>query len=68
MTESATAQSFDRSVPEPGQLAEVRRRQWVVTNVHGWVTSAERASSQNLVSLTSIDEDALGEKLEVTGR
>lgn len=52
------------SVPEPGQLVEVRRRQWVVADV---VTSklSDNLSPQNAVSLSSIDEDGLGEELEV---
>lgn len=50
--------------PEPGQLVEVRRRQWVVADV---VSSqlATNAMLQNLVTLSSIDEDGLGEELEV---
>jgi hypothetical protein len=52
------------STPEPGQLVEVRRRQWVVAEV---VTSRLNTGSahQNLVTLSSIDEDGLGEELEV---
>lgn len=50
--------------PEPGQLVEVRRRQWVVADV---VTSTQEATTapQNAVTLSSIDEDGLGETLEV---
>ena len=50
--------------PEPGQLVEVRRRQWVVADV---VSSKlpSNSSSQNAVTLSSIDEDGLGEQLEV---
>ena len=50
--------------PEPGQLVEARRRQWVVADV---VSSqlATNAALQNLVTLSSIDEDGLGEELEV---
>lgn len=50
--------------PEPGQLVEVRRRQWVVADV---VSSKlpSNSSSQNAVTLSSIDEDGLGEELEV---
>ncbi|GBL39620.1 RNA polymerase-associated protein RapA [Nitrospirota bacterium] len=53
-----------RARPAPGQLVEVRRRQWVVVDV---VSSnlASGSSSQNAVTLTSIDEDGLGEELEV---
>lgn len=52
------------SVPEPGQLVEVRRRQWIVSDT---ISSKihEGSLSQHAVSLTSIDEDALGEELEV---
>lgn len=50
--------------PEPGQLVEVRRRQWVVADV---VTSTQGVTMarQNAVTLSSIDEDGLGETLEV---
>lgn len=53
------------SAPEPGQLAEVRRRQWVVADVQGSYDTETRRSGQNYVTLSSIDEDALGEELEV---
>ncbi|HNX76345.1 MAG TPA: DISARM system SNF2-like helicase DrmD [Candidatus Rifleibacterium sp.] len=49
--------------PEPGQLVEVRRRQWVVSEVLGDSFDVEK--EQHLVTLTSIDEDALGEELQV---
>lgn len=50
--------------PEPGQLVEVRRRQWVVADV---VSSrlASNSAPQNAVTLSSIEEDGLGEELEV---
>ena len=53
-----------RARPEPGQLVEVRRRQWVVADV---VSSklASNSAPQNSVTLSSIDEDGLGEELEV---
>jgi superfamily II DNA or RNA helicase len=53
-----------RARPEPGQLVEVRRRQWVVAEV---VSSSLESNSvpQHSVSLSSIDEDGLGEELEV---
>ena len=54
------------TVPESGQLVEVRRRQWIVEDVAG---SAFRSlftkTGQELVSLVSVDEDALGEELQV---
>lgn len=53
-----------RACPEPGQLVEVRRRQWVVAEV---VSSKLTSTSvqQNAVVLSSIDEDGLGEELNV---
>ncbi|BCO30135.1 helicase SNF2 family protein [Thiohalobacter sp. COW1] len=55
------------AVPEPGQLVEVRRRRWVVGDVQGAAIDGgtEGAPWQHLVNLTSIDEDALGEELDV---
>ena len=54
------------STPEQGQLVEVRRRQWVVDDVGA---SAFRElfapTRQGLVSLVSVDEDSLGEELQV---
>ena len=52
------------TVPEPGQLVEVRRRQWIVSDVDASAVSPE-LPKQNLVKLASIDEDALGEDIEV---
>ncbi|GAK12344.1 DISARM system SNF2-like helicase DrmD [Geomicrobium sp. JCM 19039] len=51
------------SVPKPGQLVEVRRRQWVVTQVQG--SLLELSKKQHLVKLTSIDEDSHDEELQV---
>ena len=53
-----------RARPEPGQLVEVRRRQWVVAEVASSQLTSSSAQ-QNAVTLSSIDEDALGEYLEV---
>lgn len=50
--------------PEPGQLVEVRRRQWVVAEVVSSKLTTTSAQ-QNAVTLSSIDEDGLGEELEV---
>lgn len=50
--------------PQPGQLVEVRRRQWIVSDVDASAVSPE-LPKQNLVKLASIDEDALGEEIEV---
>lgn len=51
--------------PEPGQLVEVRRRQWIVAEVDRSNSQFIGASSQHAVTLSSIDEDGLGEELEV---
>src|SRR5689334_20222985 len=56
------------SVPEQGQLAVVRQRRYVVTDVRkGAVTTNIDASdqAQHLISLASIEDDALGEELQV---
>lgn len=52
------------TAPEPGQLVEVRRRQWIVADIDATVLSPEQPR-QHLVKLASIDEDALGEEIEV---
>ncbi len=52
-----------RARPEPGQLVEVRRRQWVVADVDA--AGLETGTLQHCVTLSSIDEDGLGEELEV---
>lgn len=53
-----------QALPEPGQLVEVRRRQWVVVEVTSSSLPQTR-TRHTLVSLSSIDEDGLGEELEV---
>lgn len=58
------------TIPVPGQLVEVRRRQFVVTEVSesSLLPDALRnplATPHHLVALSSIEEDALGETLEV---
>lgn len=57
-------------IPEQGQLVEARRRPWVVSEIVrsspiGVSGVGRRAEPQHLVSLSSIEEDALGEELEV---
>jgi superfamily II DNA or RNA helicase len=51
--------------PEPGQLVEVRRRQWVVADVLASTTDGELSSRQHCLTLTSIDDDSLGEQIDV---
>ena len=53
------------AVPEAGQLVEVRRRQWVVSNVEKSAFVSDGGLFQHLVTLESLDEDALGEELSV---
>lgn len=65
ISRSAVAPSIlSATTPQPGQLVEVRRRQWVVADVDASAVSPE-LPKQNLVKLASIDEDALGEEIEV---
>jgi superfamily II DNA/RNA helicase len=62
------AQSFQTAVmspPEAGQLVEVRRRQWVVADLQTSPASNGHSSPQHFVTLSSIDEDCLGEQIEV---
>lgn len=51
--------------PEPGQLVEVRKRQWIVADVNTSQLPNSFHKKQNYVKLSSIDEDGLGEELEV---
>jgi hypothetical protein len=54
------------TVPESGQLVEVRRRQWIVEDVAGSAFQSVAApNGQDLVGLVSVDEDSLGEELQV---
>lgn len=54
------------ALPESGQLVEVRRRQWVVSDVQASAfVGDEVAAPQHLVTLASLDEDALDESLSV---
>ncbi|MAQ19308.1 MAG: hypothetical protein CMN30_31475 [Sandaracinus sp.] len=52
------------TAPEPRQLVEVRRRQWLVSEVDAAAVAPE-LPKRHLVKLSSVDEDALGEELEV---
>jgi ERCC4-related helicase len=52
------------TAPEPGQLVEARRRQWIVSEVESG-SVAPGLPKRHLVRLASIDEDALGEEIEV---
>ena len=56
-------------VPEQGQLVEVRRRRYVVTDVVGSTHPTSPLSGdgkpQHLITLASMEDDALGEELQV---
>jgi len=52
-------------LPEEGQIVEVRRRRWVVTHSDAGSLSGKINETHHLVSLESLDEDSLGEELEV---
>jgi superfamily II DNA or RNA helicase len=51
-------------LPEAGQLVSVRNRQWIVSNINS-ANASKGNLKQSLVNLASIDEDALGEELEI---
>jgi hypothetical protein len=58
------------SAPEAGQLVNVRSRRWVVSEVNKSALpppslEPTRGVPQHLVSLQSVDDDALGEELQV---
>ncbi len=55
---------FIQQLPTPGQLVQARNRRFVVTDVD---TSATAGSGrpQNLVSMSSVEDDGLGEELQV---
>ena len=57
------------SVPELGQLVSVRSRRWVVSNVLPSQLAESNGSRlenrQTLVSLSSVEDDGLGENLDV---
>lgn len=55
-------------LPEQGQLVEVRQRRYVVTEVAASVlpgTPLHTGKAQHLVTLSSVEDDALGEELQV---
>lgn len=57
------------ALPEQGQLVEVRKRQWVISEVSKSSLPTDslggNGRAQHLISLTSIEDDALGEQLQV---
>lgn len=65
MPHEATIRKIELTLPEPGQLVEVRRRQWVVTDVSSGALSPTSNGDQHLVGLSSLDEDSMGEEIQV---
>ena len=65
LTNIASSDNMVFAAPEPGQLVEVRRRQWVVADVQASAPDNGYGELQHCLTLSSIDEDALGEQLEV---
>lgn len=62
---SPSDREWSRVVPDPGQLVEVRRRQWVVGDVQASAFTSTGNGRQHLVTLGSLDEDSLGESVQV---
>ena len=64
---ASSAKGFIRfgSIPETGQLVEVRRRRWVVTDISSGALSPSKNGDQHLVGLSPLDEDSLGEEIQV---
>lgn len=63
--ETRPSYGYVASAPEPGQLVEVRRRQWVVADVQTSAIDKAPHAPQHCLTLSSIDEDSLGEEIEV---
>jgi len=57
------------SLPEPGQLVDVRRRRYVVLEVTESMLTADAPAvalpRQHLVTLSSVEDDTLGEEVQV---
>ncbi|SHG33104.1 SNF2 family N-terminal domain-containing protein [Desulfacinum infernum DSM 9756] len=56
---------WSKSVPDPGQLVEIRRRHWIVSDVQDSAFSSTGNGRQHLVTLGSLDEDSLGENIQI---
>jgi len=66
-----TVQQAVFAVPEQGQLVEVRRRRYVVSDVRRSalvadpLTPQNNGATQHLITLNSVEDDAMGEELQV---
>jgi hypothetical protein len=60
---------MNTAIPEPGQLVRVRQRPFVVLNIIRSelprAGAGRTTAAQHLVSLSSVEEDGLGEELQV---
>ena len=65
MVKAMSVKSDPYRVPEPGELVEVRRRQWLVSDVDPFLPTGDAYRRQDLVTLESIEEDAGGEQISV---
>jgi len=61
--EKSNAISFQ--IPEDGQTVNVRHRNWVVISINSESLTGKINETQHLVTLESLEDDALGEQLEV---
>lgn len=59
------AQLTTSTIPEQGQIVAVRQHRYVVTDVRSSALASLGEQPQHLVSLNSIEDDALGESLQV---
>jgi hypothetical protein len=64
---AATVQEIipTKQLPAPGQLVSIRNRRFVVTSIEGSAAPDGPDVVQNLVTLSSVEDDALGEELRV---
>jgi superfamily II DNA or RNA helicase len=70
MTDVLDAVAAGGVVPEAGQLVSVRDRRWVVTDVERStqpvdVVATDQQQREHLVTLTSVEDDAVGDELRV---
>lgn len=62
---SQNLHTYNQFVPAPGQLVEVRRRHWIVSEVRASAFSTKDHRMQHLITLSSLDEDSLGEEIQI---
>jgi len=65
LRENNMAEMRSSIIPEPGQLIEIRRRQWIVSDVHASTFKSSTNEAQHLITIASIDEDSTGEELQI---